>query len=93
MRKQNSTATSTTLRVYHISQITLSQKDIWWNKPTYLGAASLDLSKLHLNKFHYEAMKPLFDTKDRVMYRDNDSLFYEIARRMTYTKILHSWNI
>ena len=58
--------------------ITLSQKEIRWNKPTYLGAAILDLSKLHLYRFHYEEMGPLFDKKARVMYRDTDSLFYEI---------------
>ena len=58
--------------------ITLSQKEIRWNKPTYLGAAILDLSKLHLYRFHYEEMRPLFDKKAQVMYRDTDSLFYEI---------------
>ena len=58
--------------------ITLSQKEIRWNKPTYLGAAILDLSKLHLYRFHYEEMRPLFDKKARVMYRDTDSLFYKI---------------
>ena len=58
--------------------ITLSRKEIRWNKPTYLGAAILDLSKLHLYRFHYEEMGPLIDKKARVMYRDTDSLFYEI---------------
>ena len=54
--------------------ITLSEKEIRWNKPTYLGAAILDLSKLHLYRFHYEEMGPLFDKKARVMFRDTDSL-------------------
>ena len=58
--------------------ITLSQKDIRCNKRTNLGAAILNLSKLHLYRFHYDEMRPLFDKKARVMYRDTDSLFYEI---------------
>ena len=58
--------------------ITHSQKGIRWNKPTYLGAAILDLSKLHLYRFLYEEMGPLFDKKARVKYRGTDSLFYEI---------------
>ena len=62
----------------NLVRITLSQKEIRWSKPTYLGAAVLELSKLHLYRFHYEEMKPLFDKKARAMYRDTDSLFYEI---------------
>ena len=46
--------------------ITLSQKEIRWNKPTYLRAAILDMSKLHLYRFHYADMRPLFDKKARV---------------------------
>ena len=60
--------------------ITLSRKEIRWNKPTYLGAAVLNLSKLHLYRFHYEEMGSLFDQKARVMYRDTDSLFYETEK-------------
>ena len=62
----------------NLVEITLSQKEIRWNKPTYLGAAILDHSKLHLYRLHYEEMGPFFDKKARVMYRDTDSLFYEI---------------
>ncbi|XP_075252035.1 uncharacterized protein LOC142344333 [Convolutriloba macropyga] len=64
--------------IEHKVATTTRQKEIRWNKPTYLGAAILDLSKLHLYRFHYEEMGPLFDIKARVMYRDTDSLFYEI---------------
>ena len=64
--------------------ITLSQKEIRWNKPTYLGAAVLDLSKLHLYRFRYEEIRPLFDKNARVMYRGTDSLFYEIETNEIY---------
>ena len=36
--------------------VTMIKKKIKWNKPTYLGAAILDVSKLQLYKFHYENM-------------------------------------
>ena len=68
--------------------ITLSQKEIRRTKPSYLGAAILDLSKLHLYRFHYEEMTPLFDKKSRVMYRDTDSLFYEIETDDTYEDLV-----
>ena len=56
--------------------VTMLKKSILWNKPTYLGAAILDVSKLQLyNKFHYEKMLPIYGKKARAMYKDNDSLF------------------
>ena len=58
--------------------ITLSNKDIRWNKPTYIGASILDVSKLELCKFHYDVIKPMYSDRARVLYRDTDSLFYEI---------------
>ena len=58
--------------------ITLSNKDIRWNKPTYIGASILDVSKLELYKFHYDIIKPMYADRARVLYRDTDSLFYEI---------------
>ena len=58
--------------------ITLSQKGIRWNKPTYIGASILDVSKLELYKFHYDIIKPMYKDRARILYRDTDSLFYEI---------------
>ena len=68
--------------------ITLRQKEIRWNKSTYLGAAILDLSKQHLYRFHYEEIGPLFDKKARVMYSDTDSLIYEIETDDIYEDLV-----
>ena len=68
--------------------ITLSQKKIRWNKLTYLGAAILDLSKLHPYRFHYEEMRPSFDKKARVIYSDTDFLFYEIEKDDIYEDLV-----
>ena len=67
---------------------TLSQKEIRWNKPTYLGAAILDLSKLYLHRIHYKEMRPLFDKEARVLYRDTDSIFYDIETDDIYKDLL-----
>ena len=40
--------------------VTMMKKSILWNKPTYHGAAILDLSKLHLYQFHYEKNVPMY---------------------------------
>ena len=47
------------------------------NKPIYVGASVLDLSKLHMYKFHYEEMLPRY-SKIHLCFTDTDSLLYEI---------------
>ena len=40
--------------------------------------AILDLSKLHMYRFHYLVMKPLFENKLEVCFMDTDSFLYQI---------------
>ena len=49
------------------------------NKPTYLGFAILDLAKYHMFKFHYQIMKPHFDSNLHLLYTDTDSLIYQFT--------------
>ena len=51
---------------------------IKWDKPTPVGAAILDLSKLALYNFHYNEMKPRYGERICVTYKDTDSLLYRI---------------
>ena len=67
----------------------LARKRSSGKKPTYLGAAILDRSKLHLYKFHNDELRPLFDKKARVMYRDTDALFYVIETDDIYEDLAH----
>ena len=50
-----------------------------WDKPTYTGACILDLSKLHLFRFHYDIMKAKYDSRAKLLFTDTDSLCYHIT--------------
>lgn len=57
---------------------------IVWNKPTFTGACILDLSKLHLFKFHYDVMKATYGNKAQLLFTDTDSLCYHIVTKDLY---------
>ena len=48
------------------------------NKPIIAGFAVLELSKLHVYKFHYLYMKRLYGDKCELLMTDTDSLIYEV---------------
>lgn len=49
------------------------------NRPILIGMAILDLSKLHMYKFHYEVMMPAFgEQQAQMIYTDTDSLVYQL---------------
>ena len=72
--------------------VTMLNKSILWNKPTYLGAAILDVSNLQFYKFHFEKIVPMYGDKARVMYKDTDSLLYEIENKDVYEDIKYLKN-
>ena len=43
----------------------------------------LDFAKLHMFKFHYDIMHPVFDDKLEVCFTDTDSLLYVIKSSNT----------
>ena len=64
------------------------KKKIKWNKPTYLGAAILDVSRLKIYKFHYENMVPKYGRRARVLYKYMDSLFCEVQTPDLYRDLV-----
>jgi hypothetical protein len=64
--------------------IELSKNSVKLDKPIYAGFSILDLSKLHMYKFHYEVMKPIFGDKIELLATDTDSFFYKIETDDVY---------
>ena len=60
------------------------KKEEIFNKPIYCGLAILDLSKLHMYKFHYDHMKPKYGENIKLCYQDTDSLIYHIKTEDLY---------
>ena len=60
---------------------------VTWNKPTYIGAAVLDLSKLVMYRFLYETIKPTYGEKAKLLYSDTDSLLLAIETKNLYADL------
>ena len=48
------------------------------NKPIYVGMAILDLSKLHMYRFYYDVLKPMYGERIKLVYTDTDSFVIHI---------------
>ena len=67
--------------------VQMNKVEIEMNKPVYLGAAILDLSKLVMYEFHYDYMKPKYGEKIKLCYMDTDSFIYEVKTEDFYRDI------
>ena len=50
--------------------------EIIYDKPIYVGASILDLSKLHMMDFHYNVIEEQYKGKYELIYSDTDSFVY-----------------
>jgi hypothetical protein len=60
------------------------RKKVVLNKPIYAGLSILDLSKLHMYRYHYEVIKPKYGDKATLLFTDTDSLCYHIKCEDVY---------
>lgn len=61
------------------------------NRPLVIGFSILELSKLHMFKFHYGCILPTFGfDRARLCYTDTDSLVYELTARSDSSESLFS---
>ena len=81
--------TSLDFQIIHDSLVSVNftQSSFFWNKPTPVAAAILDLSKNVLYKFHYIEMKPTFGDSLEVVYKNTDSLLYRIETDDLYSDL------
>ena len=57
------------------------------NKPIYLGHAKLDISKIFMQEFWYDYIKPKYADKARLCYMDTDSFIIIIETENFYKDI------
>ena len=67
--------------------VSIGESTMVLNKPIYLGQAILDLSKTLMYDFHYGYVKPKYGDRARLLFRDTDSLCYQIQTEDFYEDI------
>ena len=60
------------------------EQEVLYDKPSYVGTSLMDLSRLHMMKFHYEVIHKNFEGKYNLIYTDTDSLVYDIRHNDIY---------
>jgi hypothetical protein len=64
--------------------IEMYKEQVKYDKPIYVGTSILDLSKLHMMKFHYDVIQKQFKNKSELIYSDTDSLVYNLQHEDIY---------
>lgn len=54
------------------------EEKVLYNKPSYIGNAILDISKICMLKFHYDYMQPKYGDNCELIYTDTDSFVYNV---------------
>ncbi len=57
---------------------TFDKETVELNKPTFMGAAILDYSKMLMFRFHYDVVKAKYGDKAKMLFTDTNTLCYSI---------------
>ena len=64
----------------HISEnlliMEMKKRDVYMNKPIYLGQAILDYSKILMHEFWYDYLRPKYGDKIKLCFMDTDTSNY-----------------
>ena len=67
--------------------IQMRKLKVKFDKPIYVGMSVLDVSKVCLYEFHYDYMRAKFGDRCKMLYRDTDSLLYQLQCDDAYEEI------
>ena len=70
-----------------LTAIKMKKKELLLNKPIYAGMCILDLSKLHMYRFHYDVVKKKYGDRARLLFTDTDSLCYHVRTDDLYQEM------
>ena len=65
----------------------MNQTKVKMNKPIYLGLPILDISKILMNEFWFDYMKPKYNDNVKLCYMDTDSFIMNIKAKYFYKNI------
>ena len=65
-------------KIFDLVAIHKNQASLTFNKPTYTGMCSLELSKTLMYEFHYDYFNNKYGNNSRLLFIDTGSLMYEI---------------
>jgi len=67
-----------------VTVIKLIKSDVLLDKPVYVGMSILDISKLHMYRFHYDNIVKKYGERAKLLFTDTDSLCYHIRTHDVY---------
>ena len=70
----------------------LKNRDVYMNKPLYLGQAILDHSKILMYEFWYDYLQPKYNDKIELCYMDTDSYILYVKTDSFYSDISNDVN-
>jgi hypothetical protein len=60
----------------NIAEAFLFNDDVMLNKPIFMGASILDLTKLLMFRLHYDVIRVKYGDKAKLLFADTDSLCF-----------------
>ena len=80
----------------HISEdlliMEMKKREVYMNKPLYLGEAILDYSKMPVHEFWYDYLIPMYGDKIKLCYMDTDSFIIYVETEDFYKDIINDVN-
>jgi hypothetical protein len=62
--------------ICNIAEVFLFNDDVMLNKPIFMGAGILDLTKLLMFRLHYDVIRVKYGDKAKLLFTDTDSLCF-----------------